>query len=296
MARKRWLLTGATGGLGQALQLLFPLRFPEDDLFCLSSKFLVSPDGHIRSCGVSNASEVSDLIYHVKPDIILHCAALSRPLECEESPAYAMQINRDLCRSFALQAKGCSGHMIFCSTDFVFSGHSAGFYSEDDHPEPLNIYGKSKLAGEGELIDIGTGLIARLSLMFDPPTGVENKSWAKLRKQLECHAEVTGVVDEWRTPLSYNSAALILLKLAGAERSGIMHIGGAERLSPFELIAQMKAKIGSRSEILPIQMRQLEQKYTRPRDVSLSTHRLTKWLEKHDPSEMQELLKRSTGG
>jgi dTDP-4-dehydrorhamnose reductase len=186
--------------------------------------------------------------------------------------------------------------MIFCSTDFVFSGSSTGFYSEDDQPEPLNIYGKSKLAGEGELMNKGTGLIARLSLMFDPPTGVENKSWAKLRKQLECNAEVTGVVDEWRTPLSYNSAALILLKLARVKRTGIIHIGGAERLSPFELIAQMKAKIGSRSEILPIQIRQLEQKYIRPRDVSLSTHRLTKWLEMHEPSEIQQLPKRSIDG
>lgn len=286
MARRRWLLTGATGGLGRALQCLFPHRFPNEDLFCLSSKILVSPNGQNQSCNITNYSEIIEIASHVKPDAIIHCAAISHPLDCERYPEQAMIVNRDFSRALSIYAKKFSAWMLYCSTDFVFSGSSSGMYSETDHPEPLNIYGKSKLAGENELLQQESGLVARLSLMFDPPLGGKTKSWSKLRNQLDLHTDVSGVVNEWRTPLSYSSAASILLKLADLKRYGIVHVGGPERMSPYELIVKLRAEIGSRSKILPIYTRDFEHGYARPRNVSLSTRKLNEWLEAYTPAEM----------
>jgi dTDP-4-dehydrorhamnose reductase len=102
----------------------------------------------IAEVDLTKLDSVRDMVRTVKPDLIINPAAYTAVDQAEKESELAMKINGDAPAVMAEEAKKLGAAMIHYSTDYVFDGSKAGPYTEDDVPNPLNVYGKTKLAGE----------------------------------------------------------------------------------------------------------------------------------------------------
>ena len=129
------LLTGATGQVGWELaRALAPLGR------------LVAPDR--SQCDLARPETLPALVDAVRPDVIVNAAAYTAVDKAETEVALAMKINADAPGQLATAARRHGALMVHYSTDYVFDGRKPTAYDEDDLPNPLGSYGRSKLAGE----------------------------------------------------------------------------------------------------------------------------------------------------
>ena len=167
-----------------------------------------------------------------KPDLVIHCAALSRVPECESRPEMARKLNVELT---AILAELCRNiPFIFFSSDLVFDG-TVGNYKESDKPNPLNVYATTKVDAEKIVLANSRHTVVRTSLNAGTsPTHDKGfneqmiKAWAR-RETLKLF------VDEFRSPIPAEVTASVIWDLALSNCPGLYHLGGTERLSRFEI-------------------------------------------------------------
>jgi len=152
-------VTGSEGMLGQDL------------MEALAEKGVRAEGIDIRaknnSADITNGNSIADSIKRVDPDILIHTAAYTDVDGCELNPDKAYSINREGTRNITKACKDIGTFLIYISTDFVFDGEKNGHYTEDDKPNPLNVYGRSKLEGENFIrADLKNYLIIRTSWLF----------------------------------------------------------------------------------------------------------------------------------
>jgi len=129
----RIAITGARGQLGRSLQQILrhekvmPLALPDWDV---------------------TDPEIGDRLADLKPEVVLHAAAMTNVDGCELNPGAAYRVNGLGTRNVALGARKAGAELLYVSTDYVFDGQTDTPYWEFDVPRPLSVYGKSKLAGE----------------------------------------------------------------------------------------------------------------------------------------------------
>ncbi len=131
----RILVTGAAGLLGDALRRV--LESQHDVTWTDREELDVRELASVRAC-----------VQTVRPEAILHLAAITQVDACEGMPAVAFEVNALGTRYVALAAREAQARLLFVSTDYVFDGLQTRPYGEYDTPHPLNIYGWSKLHGE----------------------------------------------------------------------------------------------------------------------------------------------------
>ena len=131
----RVLITGARGQVGQSLRE----RVPEDwEVIFTDSKTL----------DITNSTTVDAMIQGFQPEIIVNTAAYTNVDQAEHEPQQAFAVNAHGVANLAQAAQKVGSRLIHISTDYVFSGHTDKPYIYLDAPNPSNVYGKSKLAGE----------------------------------------------------------------------------------------------------------------------------------------------------
>ena len=134
----RVLLTGAEGQVGSEVAML------ADDAFDVYAY-------NRRALDITNAAEIDRRFDEATPDIVVNCAAYTAVDRAEDEPELAQAVNAD---ALGLLGRACADHrigIIHLSTDYVFDGRKPTPYVEDDPPNPLGVYGASKLAGEEQL-------------------------------------------------------------------------------------------------------------------------------------------------
>jgi len=163
---KRILITGANGLLGQKLIKTFKGKFKivasgNEDHF-----FLEDSDIHYEILDITDPARCKAVIHEVKPDIIINAASYTNVDGCEVEKETCWDVNVKGVENLAKSAKNLMSLVIHVSTDFVFDGNS-GPYSEENRPNPLGYYGKSKLASENVCRISGVPFaIVRTSVLF----------------------------------------------------------------------------------------------------------------------------------
>jgi dTDP-4-dehydrorhamnose reductase len=153
---------------------------------------------------------------------------------CEREPDQAWQVNVEGSRYVAAAAAEIGAHVVFVSTDYVYSGER-GPYRETDAPDPRSVYGKTKLAAEQAILELcPTAAIARTSTLYGYATGVRANFVTWLVGQLEAGKEVTVVTDQISSPTLAENLAEMLLALAIKRASGIFHCVGADWMPRFD--------------------------------------------------------------
>ncbi|KAK7880094.1 hypothetical protein WMY93_033234 [Mugilogobius chulae] len=140
----RVLVTGATGLLGRSL-----CRQLRDDGWIVIATGFSRARPTMLCCDLTNEEQVHHVIAQHKPEIIVHCAAERRPDVVERSSDSALNLNVQATALLAKEAASSGAFFIYISTDYVFDGRNPP-YGEDDAPNPLNLYGRSKMEGERE--------------------------------------------------------------------------------------------------------------------------------------------------
>ncbi len=257
----RLLVTGAGGQLGAYLMRELTGR---RDVVAWHG----SPDVDLADRDATAAAFAA-----ARPDLVIHCAALSSFARCHREPALAEAINVGGTRLLAELAAAARARLLFVSTDLVFSGERGG-YVEQDAPAPLSVYGRTKALAEEAVRACPGGLVVRVSLLFGPSfvgrPSFFDEQLAALRERRPC----TLFTDEWRTPLSLPTAARALVALAESDAVGVLHLGGPERMSRLEMGQRLAAVVGADASSLVSKRRgEVAAPEPRPRDTSLDSSR-----------------------
>jgi dTDP-4-dehydrorhamnose reductase len=207
----------------------------------------------------------------VRPDAVVHTAAIAAIDYCEAHPDEARRVNADLTRDIAAICAENGIKLVYTSTDTVFGG-AKGMYTEGDAPEPLNIYAESKAAGEEAVAAAPCpAVIARVSLIMGLPVlGQGNSFLAAMLEKLEAGGKIGVPDNEYRTPVDVVTLGRALLELAGNDFTGIIHLAGNDRLNRCEMVKHIAAHLGYPEEqVFPNDPAAIPGRAERPVDASL---------------------------
>jgi dTDP-4-dehydrorhamnose reductase len=228
----RVLVTGADGQLGRDLLDALAGRVPVGGRRCS----LLAPEGplpgldyevlatDIGTMRVDDRDAVQHVFEAFRPDLVLHGGAITAVDTCETDVDLAYAVNAIGTRHVAEAAGAVGAHLLYVSTDYVFDGTSARPYREWDAPNPMSVYGASKLAGERECPPGST--IVRTSWVC----GAHGANMVKTALRL---AEGTGTLrfidDQHGSPTFTADLAAAIVTLGTDRRPGIFHVtnGGA---------------------------------------------------------------------
>ncbi|MBC8284732.1 MAG: dTDP-4-dehydrorhamnose reductase [Nitrospinae bacterium] len=142
---------------------------------------------------LSKPNLIEPVILDIRPDIIINAAAYTAVDKAEEEPELAMTVNGIAPGILAKAAKIVGAGLIHYSTDYVFEGHSVLPYKEENPPDPISVYGKSKLAGEKAIAEVGIPhLIFRTAWVYS----LHGKSFLKTIKKLAEEKDTLRIVDD----------------------------------------------------------------------------------------------------
>ena len=218
---------------------------------------------------VTDESGVREQVKALKPEVIIHTAALTDVDECERTPEKAKKINSEGTRITAQIAQEFGARLVYISSDYVFNG-AVGSYAEGDLPDPVNRYGESKLLAEQYAQKFCSRVLIVRTTMFGlklpPIIGLMESLVDAMRRG----GTLKRFVDHYFTPLYSGHFSEIVLELMELEATGLFHIGAPAKVSRFDF-AQEVAKIFAPgySEIRPVPFQQIDGLARRPRDTSL---------------------------
>ena len=188
---------------------------------------------------ITFGQQVAEVLAAVKPDCIIHAAAMTQVDDCENNKQLCYNTNVGATRFLIDGARRLGSRFIYMSTDFVFDGLS-GPYSEDDQPAPVNYYGSTKLAAENAVKESGLNWnIIRTVLVYGqsgPGSRSNLVTWVK--KSLEEGKSIKVVCDQWRTPTYVEDLAKGIRLVLNKNVNGIYHVSGKDLLTPYDMAIQ----------------------------------------------------------
>lgn len=187
-----------------------------------------------------------DLLDEVKPDVVLHCAAIANIDQCERNPKEAEAINAVYPGLLAAQAAKRDIKFVHISTDAVFDGEDCGEngYREEDTPNPISCYAETKLNGEKCVLDSNPdALVARVNF-YGWSTGGKRSLVEFFYNNLSAGNSVNGFSDVFFSTLYVHHLADILDELIGLNASGIYHVFSADHHSKYDFGVSVAEKFG----------------------------------------------------
>jgi dTDP-4-dehydrorhamnose reductase len=274
MSINRVLIIGSNGLLGQKVaELLIRGSNYEITLGSVEPapvRALVSAE--YAQVDITVRKEVRDLVSSCSPDVIINCAAMTNVDACETDRELAWKINVGGVENLADAARKNAIHVIHVSSDYIFDGKS-GPYAEDDRPEPISYYGKTKLASENALRTSEVPFfIARTMVLYGYAPGVKANFALWLIRSLRDRQQVRIVSDQLGNPTLVDDLAFGLIQAMEARRTGIYHMAGREIMSRYDFAVHTAKAFGLDPLLIqPIETAQLKQPAARPLKSGLIT-------------------------
>jgi dTDP-4-dehydrorhamnose reductase len=273
MAVMRIVLTGASGQLGAYLVDELLRAGHDVDPWTGETKGTLRGLA-FRPIDLTDEVKLQVALADVDPDVVVHAAAMSGAEAVQRDPEMGNAVNVKATRRLARWCRDRGRRLVFTSTDLVFDG-SRSWYHESDEPRPILAYGQTKVLAEQAVLDVPGGLIARLSLMYGPSLSGREGFFDRALAMMRTGRPREFFADEFRTPLDYRTAARTLVLLAEAKFAGIVHVGGRERVSRFELMSRAAGALEIDKSLIRANRREaVTLVEPRPADVSLDTSRL----------------------
>ena len=208
-----------------------------------------------------------------KPDVIVHCAAMTKVDDCEAKRDLAFKLNEEGTRNVALAAKAAGARLIAISTDYVFSGEpprEPWAWGEMDIPRPRTVYGASKFAGEQmiQMLHPDNSVILRIAWLYGAGGPSFVHTMAKLGAQEGAPLKV--VNDQRGNPTSTKVVAdVIKFLLSHPEVSGIVHGTCEEQCTWYDLTVELFRLLGLKRAVVPCTTEEFPRPAPRPRNSAL---------------------------
>jgi|Deesub1362A_J573_1020465.scaffolds.fasta_scaffold01365_2 dTDP-4-dehydrorhamnose reductase len=272
----RLLVTGASGLLGANVVLEATSRHR---VMAVYHRHPLREDGwQALRADLGRPQEVARLFAEWKPEWVIHCAAEADVDRCERDPERAFQLNRDMARWVAEASRAAGARLVHISTDAVFCGDGDG-YREQDEPQPINLYGRSKLAGERAVAQAyPQALIVRTNFYGWGP-GIKRSLAEWFLGKLRAGERCGGVVDVHVNLMLATDLASILLRMLERGLQGLYHVAGADCVSKFEFGQRIAEAFGLDGSLIePISVADLDLAAPRPKHLCLRTERVERAL------------------
>lgn len=160
-------------------------------------------------------------IINYTPDVVIHCAAYTSVDKAEDEQGLCYLVNASATENIAEVCNKINAKMLYISTDYVFDGTKDGFYEIDDTPNPINIYGKTKLLGEQAVQKIlDKYFIVRISWVFGEHGNNFVKTMLRIGKERK---EINVVADQYGSPTYTVDLAPLLVEIIKTDKYGIYH-------------------------------------------------------------------------
>jgi len=267
------LITGTSGLLGINLAHEAVITH---EVIGVDRTRLVRAPFRILNSDLLRPGAVDDVLGRAQPDCVINCAALAVLEACDANPQLACLLNTDLPGRLAKACKKRGIRFVHISTDAVFDGEKDGFYTEEDSPNPLGTYARTKLEGERAVLGVNAdAIVARVNFYGWSLSG--RRSLAEFFfNSLVNNKSISGFTDVIFCPMLANQTGRILLKMLEQGLSGLYHVVGAQAMSKYRFGVEIARKFQFReSEISPKSI--LSSSLTAPRSMRLwlATHKIS---------------------
>jgi dTDP-4-dehydrorhamnose reductase len=262
-----------TGGGGQLARQLMATAPPD-----------VQAEALLRtSCDITDQKEVERVVTSFGPDVVINAAAYTRVDDAEDAPDVAFLINARGAENVARSAAKLGARLIHVSTDYVFDGDRTTPYPPDARTNPLNVYGASKLEGEGRVLAASPGaLVVRAGWLYSR-TG---KSFLmSILKAVHASKPVRVVCDQVGCPTSAYDLARMLWMATQSTIRGIHHWANAGSASWYDFAVEIvdvlidRGFVGGKLEIIGVTTEQYGSRAKRPRYTVLDASLLASTLQ-----------------
>lgn len=260
-----WAVTGADGQLGTALRNLSPGESPCD----------FQPLTH-RDLDITKLPDVERLFGEMRPEGVINTAAYNFVDKAEEQPLEAMKLNAGGPVVLAAVCRSLKIPLLHVSTDFVFGGDKQVPYDEQDLPNPLSAYARSKLKGEqGVRAGNPRHFIVRTCGVYGRAYSVGKGNFVETILRLADEREQLSVVNDQRcTPTSARELALGICRLIQTEDWGTYHLTCQGNCSWYEFAAEILKQAGKKTPVVPIGSSDYPAKAIRPHYSVLNCDKL----------------------
>lgn len=262
-------MTGANGLLGQALVRHLSAD-PRYDVLATardSEFFGVGVSCGFTTLDITDQDVVDEVFEDFAPSVVVNSAAMTQVDACETDRDRCWRINVDAVEYLARKCRATGTRFIQLSTDFVFDGES-GPYREADRPNPVNFYGRSKLASENVSREAGEGRwsVVRTILVYGTGTRLSRSNIALwVVGELTAGREIRVVTDQFRSPTFNLDLAAGIERLIRHNASGLYHMSGREQMSVHDFATSVAGSFGlDGSLILPTDQSSFRQPARRP--------------------------------
>ena len=267
------LITGAKGMLGSDLSNVLSPDYEVEGI-------------DIEEADITDKDKIIKLILQPKPDMVMHTAAYTDVDGCEINQKLAFLVNGKGTENVALAAKKLKIPLLYISTDYVFNGEKKSPYIESDTPDPINVYGKSKLRGEEYVQNLVSNyFIIRIAGLF----GKNGKNFVKtILKKAKEENSLKVVADQIHSPTYTIDLAQEIKRLIKTENYGIYHITNNGKCSWFqfaqEILKSHPHLPPTTTNLVPITSKELNRPAKRPQYSVLSNKHLKDTIGDNMPS------------
>lgn len=282
----RFLVTGSAGLVGrQVVKDLLP-SYPHVYSCYHASKPETGTATHLD---LSSPESIIRVVESVKPDVIIHLAALTNVDQCETDRDMATKLNVKSTAILSEQAAKHNAFLLYVSTDYVFDGKT-GMKKETDRTDPVDYYGKSKLEGERAVQEIASSwCIARTST----PYGIHPKKKSFplfVAENLQAKAPLDIVTDQYTSPTYVPNLSRMLIEVSSRKIQGIIHLAGATRISRYEMAEIVAEKLHLDKKLFrPTSIAAMNWTAKRPNDSSLDVSKAASLLKEKPVTVKQGL-------
>ena len=232
--------------------------------------------GH-REIECTDAALVEKTLKTVRPDVVVNCAAFVRVDESEDRPEEVFRVNSLGALNVARACVEIDALCVYISTDYVFDGEKGSSYEESDRPQPINVYGVSKLGGEYLVQETcPRWLIARMASLFGK-AGSSGKGGNFVETILTKAkaGEAMRLVDDIRMSPTYSrDTAQALERLLREGTLGLFHLVNAGSCTWYEFACKALEIVDLKPRIDPVSASEYPMKARRPKDSSLASTKL----------------------
>ena len=264
------LVTGKEGQLGKSIRKAVATQQTDDEFVFVGRSEL----------DLSNQANIDHYFSHHQFDVIINCAAYTAVDQAEQESDLANQVNHLSVKQLATIARKQAAKLIHVSTDYVFDGESDTPYQETDDTHPINVYGKTKLAGEKAVQAAmpANATIVRTSWVYSEYGGNFVDTMIKLSKQRD---ELSVVADQLGSPTYASDLAKVLLHIAQEQEqrpTTVYHYCNQGGISWFDFAQEIFALYEIDCSVKPIKTTQYPTPAPRPKNTIMDTSKINQML------------------
>lgn len=265
MNRKKILITGASGFLGRRAAEYYQKNYS-----------VITPSH--AEMDITDEKSIRKFFESARPDIVIHCAAISDTGACEKDPEASRKVNLTGSEHIARAAGAVRAKCLMCSSDQVYFGSTRpGAHTEDEALSPANVYGRHKLAAEENCLRLNPDCIMlRLTWMYDPVSGSETEHSDFLRTLLANLREGRDLIYPVRDlrGITYVWDVVEHMEKAFDLPGGVYNFGSENDRNPYDTVREVFQRLDLDTDRLK---RNEEAFRSNPRNISMSMEKIGRY-------------------